>query len=110
MLAPVVTFISPEHNSTVAGLVPVVVEIQDESAIDDIGLFINDIRVAQWSEQGRYTYEWDTSQFKNGDYRLTLQAIDEYANQGEAYILVSVNQAAESTPLTQSDPKARQKP
>jgi subtilisin len=89
VLAPVVSVLSPENNSTVHGQVEVQLDVQDENTVNSVKLFINNLQVQEWS-QAPYTYSWNTTG-KDGAYELLVQAKDEYDNTGEAKISVTVS-------------------
>lgn len=103
VLAPVVTFVSPENNSIVSGEVEIRLDVQDESAIEKVVLYINGRQVQEWPENG-YQYVWDTSNYSDGDYTLLAEAVDEYENQGKAKINVEIGADSEISPTATATP------
>lgn len=109
VLAPVVTFLSPENNSSVYGQVEVMLDVQDENLLTSVKLLINNQQVQEWL-QSPYTYLWDTITIeKEGTYELRVQAKDEYDNTGEAKITVTVSEDPISpTPIATLSPTPQQ--
>jgi hypothetical protein len=88
-LAPVVTFLSPEHESEVYGTVGVELDIQDEHIVTIATLLIDGQKVVEWT-QGPFVYEWDSTQWALGEHMLTGQATDNSENVGQAEIRLTV--------------------
>jgi hypothetical protein len=106
VLAPVVTFLSPVHESSVTGMGVVQVElrIQDESAITSASLEINGNQVVQWQDEP-YTYSWNTESMPEGEYVLVARAKDEFGNEGSAQLRLKVSRDIE--PMPESELESR---
>ncbi len=99
-LDPVVTFLNPDHESTLKGQVTVELDVQDESKLEQIELWVDQEKVKIWqegSEEG-YQYQWDTTNFEDGAHQLLAKALDEYDNIGQAKLEVEVDQEKDVTP------------
>jgi hypothetical protein len=96
-LAPVITFIKPEHQALVTGMVDIQVDIQDESGVAGAHLAFNGQTLVEWNSPP-YTYRLDTTQLELGSYTLTTTAWDEAGNQGIAQISITVSDSIEPTP------------
>lgn len=105
VLAPIVTFLMPENESTVYGEVEIKLDVQDESKVTSIKLFANNEQLQEWTESPS-AYTWSTSG-KEGKYELRIEAQDEYDNKGEAKITVTVSKDP-LTPTPTITPKPTQ--
>jgi hypothetical protein len=103
VLAPIVTFLEPEHQSTINGMVAVKLDIQDESEIIKAELFVNNVVLSEWTEEP-FEMIWDTTQLPAGEYTLLASAVDEYDNIGNAQIIVTVDQDFVPTPTPSPTP------
>jgi subtilisin family serine protease len=109
-LAPIVSFISPPHQSIVNEVVGIEISAQDESLVTGVNLAINNQLVASWI-QPPYTYAWDTTTYPDGTYTLIASATDDSDNTGEAQITITVSQSMVQdptpTPAPSNTPKTK---
>jgi hypothetical protein len=99
-LDPVVTFLNPDHESTVKGEVTVELDVQDESKLEQIELWIDQEKVKIWQEDSEegYQYQWNTTDVEEGAHQLLAKALDEYGNIGQAKLELEVDQDKDLTP------------
>lgn len=102
VLAPIITFISPEHLSEVKETVLIELNVQDESLLSRVSLFLNGEEKKNWQDPEEllnetFSYQWDTTTVSDGNYIWIAEAVDEYDNQAEAKLELKVNQELEPT-------------
>lgn len=105
VLAPLITFLEPDHQSKVSGTVPIRLSIQDENNVVEAQLEINDVLVTEWTSEP-YEMLWDTSELDEDLYSLVATAWDEFDNEGSAHVMVSVlhDDELESPPTATESP------
>lgn len=104
VLAPVVTFLSPENNSAVYGQVEVKLDVQDENILKTVKLLVDNQQVQEWLAPP-YIYQWDTTG-KDGVHELLAQAKDEFDNTGEVKVTVTVSKDPISSPTPTATPSS----
>ena len=85
--------LAPANGSYVRGIVPVNITGGDAN-LYEIGLYINDTLLATWTENGTYTYEWDTTEWLDGLYVLELVVVDRAGNEFSTTITVVADNTA----------------
>lgn len=79
---PIVSIISPTHQSTVLGTVPILVNAKDNEKVVKVE-FLIDGAVLNTDETEPYEYNWDTKSYKhNSSHTLLAKAYDENDNIG----------------------------
>jgi hypothetical protein len=107
VLAPIVTFLTPDNDSTVYGEVEINLDVQDEYKLTSIKLYANNEQIQEWTESVS-SHTWDTTG-KEGSYELRVVAIDENENEGSAKITVTVSKDPISpTPTVTPKPSLHQ--
>ncbi len=103
VLAPVITFISPDNNQEVNEEAYIELEIQDENNIAKAYLFINNQLVTQWTQEP-YTFTWDTSKVESGLYEIMAEATDEFNNTAQVRVTIEKMQASTPIPTASTRP------
>lgn len=96
-IAPALQIVSPKPEEKIIGVTRI--EVLGEAKSPGImELFINNDRVALWSEIGARSYVWDTSKASEGQHRIRLIAVDQDGNSNEATISVQVARPPKAPP------------
>jgi thermitase len=96
---PAIALESPAPNSTVTGIVPVRVSVQDRSGVYRVQLYHGD-RLLGTRMQPPYDFPWDTRFGSNGPNAITVVAQDGAGNIGRATFTVHVNNPEDRHPPT----------
>lgn len=102
-LAPIVTFLEPEHQSSVSDNVWIRLDIQDESDIISANLSLDNQELVAW-QQPPYEYLWVTSDYEPGEYDFVATAEDEYNNLGMAYLSLTLADYLSPSPTASPSP------
>lgn len=103
-VAPQVGIVSPSANAVVTDEVAVVVEAADAFGVARVD-FLVDGRVVASEPQSlgdnQYRFAWDSTLVRDGQYRLSAQAVDGAGNRGIAQdVIVRVANTVDTTPPT----------
>ena len=83
---PVISWRYPESGSTVEGRVELGFDALDDDMVDSLSLYINGttprIIGINGHEAALYTYNWETSDYADGEYILEVRARDRSGNTG----------------------------
>jgi hypothetical protein len=77
---PIITIASVSDSAIFNGIVPISVNLPENTAITKVQLFVNDIQIAE-TAASPYAFSWDTSPLTRGDYNISVKAIDAAGNQ-----------------------------
>ena len=75
-ISPSVSFIHPENNSEVSGVVNVEFNVTDVN-LASVTLIIDDV---EFNVTGLNHYDWDTTKFQDGKHTITIVAVDKAGN------------------------------
>ena len=89
LIPPTVKITSPEEETTVTGIVTIVVKAEDNEAMDKVVLEINSKELAVL-EATPYEHDWDTTSLNPGNYSIKAIAYDEAGNFAENSIFVYI--------------------
>lgn len=92
---PIVRIDKPVQGSYVKGVVEVVVFVYDDN-FEKAELSINGTIVESWASTGEHTYNWDTTTYIDGVYKLDLTARDKAGNIAEEAMTLTVDQTLPS--------------
>ena len=96
---PAIALESPAPNSTVTGIVPVRVSVQDRSGVYRVQLYHGD-RLLGTRMRPPYDFSWDTRFGANGPNTITAVAQDGAGNIGRATLTVRVDNPEDRHPPT----------
>lgn len=83
--APDVSITSPTAGATLSEIVEVKCVASDESGIQSLEFFINNVSTGQITDTSPYTFLWNTTSYQDGaSHVLKILAIDENGNEGES--------------------------
>ena len=85
---PEIEFITPRVNSKVHDLVTIEVDVNDDNKIEFIEFFIDDVSV---QKDDLKTYDWDTTNYDEGEQIIKIISQDELGNEKQESIKVIVD-------------------
>ena len=87
---PIIEVIAPENLSYVKDTVMIEVDASDSEGVDRIEFYINDVLV-HVDHDSPYTFQWDTSSYRDGRYIVKVKAYDVMGMSSEVTIIVTVD-------------------
>ena len=102
---PSVSFDAPTNNSYVKGLVDIVVRANDNKALKNVTLYINDSLEDKWNETGQHIYIWNTTGLDDGLYKILVIAYDMAGNIASIYIYLTSDNTPPSVTITKPAPE-----
>jgi len=85
--APTLSLVNPARGSTVSGVVAVQLVAKDNSAVNSLSLYIDNVLVSMTSAS-TLTYNWDTASFAKGRHVLRATAVDAAGNEAALNVAV----------------------
>lgn len=87
---PTVTITYPQNNTTVGGTVTIQVEALDDRGISKVEFYIDSSK--KFTDTGSpYSWNWDTTQYTEGQHTISVIAYDTSNQQAQASITVNVS-------------------
>ncbi len=90
---PVVSILGPEDGAEVLGIVTIEGEASDEDGDETIEYVEISVDDGAWEEAegtDSWTYDWDTTEFDDGEYLLKVRAYDGQGHSGEEELTLTV--------------------
>jgi len=86
---PQVTIINPKNGQVVSDTVKIQVKATDNVGVLKVEYYIDGKKVGE-NTKSPYEYNWDTTQYENGNHTIQVKAYDKAGNVGNAKITVNV--------------------
>jgi len=90
---PTVSITEPANNAVVGGLVTIKVTVNDANGIDKVEFYIDNTLLGS-DASSPYEITWDTKSYSDGNYTITVKAIDKAGNTSQTSITVRVDNTA----------------
>jgi subtilisin family serine protease len=91
---PTVSISSPANGATVSGTIVVTGSATDNVGVTGLQFLVGVSIIGSGGTGPGYSFSWDTTTVPNGNYTLTVKAVDAAGNSGSAQITVTVANSA----------------
>jgi hypothetical protein len=101
---PNVSILAPENNSTVSGVINVVVNVTDDKGVSKVEFYINNnLYMVYNSTSNIQIWQWDTRSVPNGQYVIKVKVYDTINQTKESSVSVNVSNSLSDYEIDKKD-------